>query len=93
MEVQISNENNGESKLITINDDEPAEINFEEKHHNELPLTMTGVISTDIIFLNTKAKPRTLFRIPVKDGVTYWNIIAIPLVPLVLMMLSTYLNA
>jgi hypothetical protein len=36
---------------------------------------------------------RTICKIPVNDGVTYWNIFAIPLVPFVGMLLSTYLNA
>ena len=36
---------------------------------------------------------RTIFKIPVKEGVTYCNILAIPLVPLTVMLLGTYLNA
>lgn len=55
--------------------------------------TSTGISPTDLLYSGEKLKPRTLFRIPVKDGVTYWNMIAVPLVPLTMMILSTYLNA
>jgi MFS family permease len=55
--------------------------------------TSTGVTPTDLLYSGEKVKRRTLFRIPVKDGVTYCNMIAIPLVPLTMMILSTYLNA
>jgi MFS family permease len=55
--------------------------------------TMSGTTPSDIIFSGKPTKPRTIFRIPVKDGVTFWNILAIPLVSLTVMLLSTYLNA
>jgi len=54
---------------------------------------MSGTTPSDIVFSGKPDKPRTIFRIPVKDGVTYCNILAIPLVPLTMMLLSTYLNA
>ena len=48
---------------------------------------------SDLVEAGKVDNPRTIFKIPVKDGVTYCNIIAIPLVQLTVMLLSTYLNA
>jgi hypothetical protein len=40
-----------------------------------------------------KEAPKKLFGLPVKHGVTRWNLVAIIFTPLVVMLLSTYLNA
>ena len=55
--------------------------------------TTTGTTPTDFLMSGKAEEARTIFKIPVKDGVTYCNILAIPLVPLTVMLLSTYLNA
>ncbi len=53
--------------------------------------TSTGVTPAELIGLDKDV--RTIFKIPVKDGVTYCCMLAIPMVPMVAMLLSTYLNA
>ena len=40
-----------------------------------------------------KKKIRKICCIPVKKGVTIWNIMAIPLVPILVMVIGTFLNA
>lgn len=65
---------------------------LDNKVHRDMERTSTGVTPEELGVAN-KDKVRTIFKIPVKDGVTYCNIIAIPLVPMCAMLLSTYLNA
>ena len=38
-------------------------------------------------------KPRRILTFPVKHGVTIWNVLAITLVPICCMLLTTYVNA
>ena len=40
-----------------------------------------------------KEAPSKVCFIPVKKGVRWWNILAIPMVPCLVMIISTYLNA
>ena len=35
----------------------------------------------------------TILSFPVKHGVRFWNVLAIPLVPVTIMLLATYVNA
>jgi MFS family permease len=64
---------------------------FEEGETRER--TYTGVLPSDAAVATGDAKLRTIFKIPVKEGVTYANILAIPLVPCGVMIISSYLNA
>lgn len=52
--------------------------------------TSTGMTPEELGF---EKDVRTIFGIPVKDGVTHCNIMAIPLVPFVVLMLFSYLSA
>ena len=54
--------------------------------------TWTGVTPSDLK-LAGDFRVRTLFKIPVKEGVTYCALLTIPLVPLCVMLISTYMNA
>ena len=56
---------------------------FKEKH---------GVEVTDALLVEDNVVPR-ICCIPVKHGVRWWNLMAIPLIPCIIMLLSTYVNA
>ena len=43
--------------------------------------------------LENAERPRKIMCLPVKHGVSALNLLAIPLVPMCMMMLSTYMNA
>lgn len=64
---------------------------LDEGIHRNMERTSTGVTPAELIGLDKEV--RTIFKIPVKDGVTYCCMLAIPMVPMVAMLLSTYLNA
>ena len=55
---------------------------FKEKH---------GVEVTDALLVDDKVN--RVCCLPVKEGVRWWNVMAIPLVPCIIMLLSTYVNA
>lgn len=83
--------NTAKFKSINTDDRVGVEQLLDENIHRTMQRTSTGVTPAELGF--DLAKVRTIFKIPVKDGVTYCNILAIPLVPMVSMILSTYLNA
>lgn len=56
---------------------------FKDKH---------GVEVTDALLVDENVVPK-IFCIPVKHGVRWWNLMAIPLVPCITMLLSTYVSA
>ena len=56
---------------------------FKDKH---------GVEVTDALLVDEDVVPR-ICCIPVKHGVRWWNLMAIPLVPCITMLLSTYVSA
>ena len=96
MEINNSDSNQPVSitkpSLNTDSDTIAVETVHDENYHRSMSRTHTGTTPSDLGF-EQKEKIRTIFKIPVKDGVTVFNILAIPLVPLTVMLLSTYLNA
>lgn len=66
----------------------------DEKLHRQMDRTSTDVTPEQLgLTSDGFQQPRTIFKIPVKDGVTYANVLAIPLVPFCVVMLASYLNA
>ncbi len=55
--------------------------------------TMTVTSNEDLPNPYVKEIKRKLFGFPVKHGVTRWNLLAIIMTPLCVMLISTYLNA
>lgn len=78
--------------MNTDSNTDSADPAMDENYHRSMSKTQTGTTPSDFGF-DQQEKIRTIFKIPVKDGVTVFNILAIPLVPLTVMLLSTYLNA
>ena len=57
-------------------------------------LKYQGKEVTDDFLIDTESEEiKKVCCIPVKEGVKWWNILAIPLVPCVIMLLTTYVNA
>ena len=57
---------------------------FRDKH---------GVEVTDALLVSSDEPVNKICCIPVKEGVRWWNLMAIPLIPCIIMLLSTYVNA
>ena len=63
---------------------------LDAKLHRDMERTTTGITPEELGF---EREARTVFGIPVKDGVTHFNLIAIPMASFASIMLFSYLSA
>lgn len=82
--------------ISTDQEEEDADLALQRaldySYHRDMERTYTGATPEELGLLDPQ-RIRTIFKIPVKEGVTYGNIIAIPMVPFCCTLLFTYLNA
>ena len=75
--------------MTEVESDEIREVR--ERLREQTGASTTADVSAEV--LGVGDKPRTILSFPVKHGVTFWNVLAIPLVPICIMLLTTYVSA
>ena len=97
---ESTNTNEGQSLISTKFDEKTENESIEEtmpgKAERFYSRTFTEVESDNMLEVREalgEDKPLKIFCFPVKHGVSVWNVLAIVLIPICIMLTTTYVNA